>query len=448
MIINKIRNTITENSLITAGDSILVGLSGGADSVCLTHALYSLKDELNITLYTAHLNHCIRGEEAERDEEFAKSFSNALGIKCFSEKLDIPKFAAENNLSEETAGRQARYNFFADLCRKFSIDKIATAHNKNDNAETLLMNFMRGSSLKGLCGIPAKRDNIIRPVLHLTRAEIERYCTENGLSYVTDSTNSETVYTRNKIRRELIPLIEDKFNPNFVSTITDNAVLTADDSAYIEKQARKIYGEIVHDFEVDIQAIMQLNISIRRRVIMQMISDAMGSSEDVRSVYVRDVLELPYKNSGASVNLPCGICARNEYGKIIICQSRDSVEPFEYTVVNGSAIIPEISVKAEISETNKRVNDGALYLSASSDDVIVIRSRREGDIFQPFGMTGSKKVKEYFINGKIPREKRMSIPIVEINGKIAAVGSRVDRSFVFKDNGIKIVFSPFQEVVN
>lgn len=448
MIINKIRNTITEHSLITTGDCVLIGLSGGADSVCLTHALYTLKDELGITLYTAHLNHCIRGTEAQRDEEFAKNFSNALGIKCFSLKIDIRQFAAKNCMSEEMAGRKARYDFFADLCRKYSIDKIATAHNKNDNAETMLMNFMRGSSVKGLCGIPAKRDNIIRPVLNLTRAEIESYCAENNLSYVTDSTNSENVYTRNKIRHELIPLIEEKYNPNFISTITDNAVLTADDNAYIEKQARKIYGEIVHDCSVDAEAVMKLDTSIRRRIIMQMIADALGSSEDVRSVYVRDVLELPYKNSGASVNLPCGICARNEYGKIIINRAEDDIKLFEHIVREGSAIIPEISAKAEISKTNKRVNDGALYLSASADDTIVIRNRRKGDIFQPFGMTGSKKVKEYFINEKIPREKRMSVPIVEINGEIAAVGSRVDRRFVFKDNGIKIVFSSFQEVVS
>lgn len=448
MILNKIRDTINEYSLIKSGETVLVGLSGGADSVCLTHALFSLKDELGISLYTAHLNHGIRGEEAERDEEFAVSFSKSLGITCFTEKFDIPAIAAENGISEETAGRQKRYDFFESLCEKYGIDKIATAHNKNDNAETLLMNFMRGSSVKGMCGIPLKRGNVIRPLLNLSRAEIELYCKTNGLEYVTDSTNAETVYTRNKIRRELIPFIEDKFNPNFISTVTDNAVLTSDDSAYIEKQAQNAYSEIVIDKQAEIAKLMRLDIALRRRVIMRMISSAAGSLDDARSVYVRDVLSLLEKNSGASVNLPSGITARIEYGKLIIDNIGSHSKPFEYTVLIGQTDIAEISKSAVISEAVKREKDGALYLSASAGDRLVIRNRREGDIFYPCGMTGSKKVKEYFINEKIPRDKRMTVPIVEINGVIAAVGDRVDRRFLFKDKGIKIEFKPMQEVMN
>ena len=154
MILNKIKQTLTEYNMINEGDSIIVGLSGGADSVCLTHSLWSLKDELGIRLYTAHLNHGIRGDEALRDECFVRDFSEKLGIRCFVKNADIPKIANESGCSEETVGRRIRYEFFKELCEKYDIKKIATAHNKNDNAETLVMNFMRGSGIGGLCGIP------------------------------------------------------------------------------------------------------------------------------------------------------------------------------------------------------------------------------------------------------------------------------------------------------
>ena len=189
MVLDIIKKTLREYNLLNNGDSVLVGLSGGADSVCLTHALWSLKDEFDIKLYTAHINHGIRGEEAKRDELFAENFSKKLGIECFVLNADIPQIAKDTNVSEETAGRNVRYNFFNKLCEKYDINKVATAHNRNDNAETLIMNFMRGSTTNGLCGIPYVRGNIIRPILNVSRDEIEKYCSDNGLEYMTDSTN-------------------------------------------------------------------------------------------------------------------------------------------------------------------------------------------------------------------------------------------------------------------
>ncbi|MBR0470655.1 MAG: tRNA lysidine(34) synthetase TilS, partial [Clostridia bacterium] len=309
MILNRIKKYIETNELLQRGDKVLVGLSGGADSVCLTHALQSLSEQLGIEVYTAHVNHGIRGEEAVRDEEFAKSFSEKLGISCFTARLNIPEEARQKSISEETAGRIARYEFFNKIAAENRLTKIATAHNRNDNAETLLMNFMRGSTVKGLGGIPVRRGNIVRPILCLTRAEIEEYCRENSLEYVTDSTNNETIYTRNKIRRELIPLIERTYNPNFVTTATENAVLTAEDNAYIAKQAENAFISLAADNKADIKELKKLDKSILRRVLMLMIRSAAGEEEDIRSVYIRDVSRLLNKNSGASVNLPFGIIA-------------------------------------------------------------------------------------------------------------------------------------------
>lgn len=446
MILNTIRKTISDYGLINRGESVLVALSGGADSVCLTHALCALKNEIGITVSAAHVNHGIRGEEADRDEEFARQFTNSLGIEFYSVKLDIPAKAKENGVSEETAGRNARYAFFDDLCRKYGIDKIATAHNKNDNAETIAMNFIRGSTVRGLGGIPRLRGNIIRPLLDVSRAEIERYCSENKLEYVTDSTNLSCDYTRNKVRNILIPLIEREFNSSFTETVTKNAVLAAEDSAYIDKTARTEYDRLVKDGRAEIKELMSLDAAVRRRVVYYMLSEASGTKSGIGAAYVKSALSLAEKQSGASADFPHGVKLRNEYGFLVAEKHAEEKAPFEYTLKIGKNYIPELLSAITVTPADKRERDGAVYLSASEDNKIVIRSRRTGDIFRPSGMTGSKKVKEYFINEKIPRDKRPLVPIIEINGVIAAVGKRVDRRFLFTDKGIKIEFSDIREV--
>ncbi|MCC8161559.1 MAG: tRNA lysidine(34) synthetase TilS [Oscillospiraceae bacterium] len=445
MILNIIRQTIIEYSLLKKGDKVLVALSGGADSVCLTHALRNMSEELGIELYTAHLNHGIRGEEASRDEKFAKEFSESLGLRCFLKRVDIPRAAKRLGVSEETAGRRVRYEFFADLCEEYKINKIATAHNKNDNAETLVMNFMRGSSLKGLCGIPYKRGNIIRPLLGVCREDIEKYCADNDLVYMTDSTNLTDDYTRNKIRHILLPLIQKEFNSNFISTVTDNSSIIKEDSAYLESKAAEIYLKIVKNGTVQISELLSQDISIERRVVRYMLAEMYNGLGDISSGYVNDILELAKGRSGAKIDLSDNVTVRNEYGKLIMERGfAESTPDFEYRFSCGSGdIIKEIGKKVVISRANSRRADGGIYLGIDSDKDIIIRNRRKGDKFYPSGMTGSKKVKEYFIDNKIPREKRGSVPIVEIDKNIAAVGNRVDRRFLFKDGGIKIEFKDF-----
>ncbi len=447
MVLKKIKQTLAEYNMIDKGGSMLIGLSGGADSVCLTHALWQLKDELGIKLYTAHLNHGIRGNEAQRDEVFAREFSEKLGIECFVKNADIPSIASKTGDSEETAGRKIRYEFFAELCKKYNISKIATAHNKNDNAETLLMNFMRGSSTGGLCGIPHTRGNIIRPILNVSREEIEQYCTENGLDYVTDSTNLTDDYTRNKIRHKLIPFIQREFNSNFVNTVCDNSALIKEDSGYIEENAFKAYSQLVHDGAVSVRQLMEQPAALRRRIVRYMLRDVYKELCDISSGYVSDILALTQKQSGTKIQLADNVTARIEYGKLIIERDMELSQPFCYEFhCSETGEIPEIQKKVSISQTDKRKKDGAVYLSCGTQDKIVIRSRRSGDKFYPYGMTGSKKVKDYFINEKIPKEKRNSVPVIEINGTVAAVGRRVDRNFLFKDSGIRIEFSNLQEV--
>ncbi len=442
MLLHLIRKTIKDYNLISKGESVLIGLSGGADSVCVTHALYTLAAELDIKVYTAHVNHGIRGQEAIRDENFVHHFSDALGIKCFVRHADIPRIALEQGISEETAGRNVRYAFFDELCREHNIDKIVTAHNKNDNAETILMNFIRGSSVSGLCGIPYKRNNIIRPILNASRKDIEQYCKNSKLNYMTDSTNLEDGYTRNRIRHTLIPLIEKNFNPNFINTITDNSLIIDEYNRFVSKYTDDIYSKVVNNAYIDISKLHQYDIIIQREIVRRYLMSVYKTLDGISSVYVRDILFLSDNNSGTAIDLPDNIIIKNEYGKIIAeKKSQHSQKEFNYEIKIGERIkIYEISKKVTVDFVKERRCDGAIYLGVNAADGINIRNRRAGDKFQPFGMNGSKKLKQYFIDEKIPKNERDIIPIIEINGMIAAVGDRIDRNFLFRDCGIRIEF--------
>ena len=432
----KIYNTIKSGELLNEGERVLVGLSGGADSVCLTHALYSMREELGIQLFTAHLNHGLRGTEAERDAGEAKRFSETLGIECTLETADMRAYAKKNGISEETAGRELRYDFFERIAKEKNIDKIATAHNRNDNAETIVMNFIRGSGLSGLCGIPKRRGNIIRPLLNVSRTEIEEYCRAEGLSYVTDSTNLTDDYTRNKIRHILLPEIE-KFNPNFIETVTKNADLIADDDAFIARTAEKEYAENVSGGSINIDALEKLDISVKRRVIRKMISE-IRSGRDLSADYIADVIALAEKNrTGSMLNLPDGVQARIEYGKLIIELTKHETDSFEYRLEIGKeTYIPEMGIIIKAEKTEK---SGKLCFAAGENAEIAVRSRRAGEVFYPEGMSGKKKIKDYFINEKIPRAERPKTGLLTIDGEIAyIIGKRRDRRFKFDGSGIKI----------
>lgn len=420
--------------------SILVGLSGGADSVALTHILCVLSKKYGFKLYAAHVNHGLRGESADRDENFSRQFAYNMGVEFFSLKADVRKTAKEKKISEELVGRFVRYDFFDKLQEKYNIEKIATAHHKNDNAETILMNFMRGSSISGLCGIPYERDDIIRPLLDIKRDEIEKYCEENGLLYVTDETNSENIYTRNKIRHILIPEIEKMFNPSFVDTITKNASVMESDNDFISKEAKKAYDNAVSDNKGDIEKLKTLHSALLTRVIRQMVDDSCGKA-DVPASVICSIEELVRKNkTGHRVDVAKGIYAKTEYGKLIFEREKEECRDFEYMIEIGKEkYIPELGYTVYAEKAYSRENDGYEYFLADGSSVIKIRNRRNGDKFIPSGMKGTKKLKDFMIDSKIPRNERSRVGIVTIDDNIAwIVGYRRDNRYKFLKNGIKI----------
>lgn len=414
-------DTIKEHRLIEKNDRILIGLSGGADSTALLHILCAVKDEYNLTLACAHINHGLR-KTADRDMLFCKDLCEGLGIEFFCLTADIKGGAEKAGMSEELYARNVRYNYFNSL----GFDKIATAHNKNDAAETLLFHFMRGSSVKGLSGIPYRRGNIIRPLLDIKKEDIIAFCKENGYDFVTDETNFEAVYSRNKIRLNLIPEIEKEFNPNFVDVVTRNARLFAEDSDFLESLAKERYSG-----EIETEKFNTENPAIQRRLLQLHWRSSAQTAENLPLVYADAILELAEKNrTGSKIDLPGGFEAKIQYGRLIIQKKTEKIR-FEYK------IYPEKILN--IAETGKNVlirkvsGKGDFYLE--NTEGLTIRNRRTGDVFYPSGMTGRKKLSDFFTDKKIPTEKRDEIPILLKDGAIVSVGGiRSDRRFCDSSN--------------
>ncbi|MBO5141664.1 MAG: tRNA lysidine(34) synthetase TilS [Clostridia bacterium] len=305
---NKVKQTIEKYNLINEEDKILVAVSGGPDSISLLNVLH----DLGYNLCVAHVNHGLR-ENAKKDEEFVKNFCEERNIPCFIKKINLKELMesdiALKGMSTEEAGRKARYDFFNEVLRKQNCNKIATAHNSNDNVETVIMNMVRGSGLSGLKGIDASRDNIIRPLIETSRKEIEEYCKENNLNPRHDESNDETVYTRNKVRLELIPYIEKNINSNVVNNITRMSKIISEEERFILDLVEQSYNEIVlKESETEIICSLKLfnnlDVVLKRRLILKMIIKVLGNAKDIEKVHVDDIVKLCQNNVGGKFLTP------------------------------------------------------------------------------------------------------------------------------------------------
>ena len=253
--LNKILSTINKYNLIQKGDKIVIGVSGGPDSMCLLDSLYCLKDKLNIEIIVAHINHKIR-KEADEETEYVKDYCKNKNIKCYVKKAEVEKLAKEQKLGTEEMGRKIRYDFFKEVAKKENANKIATAHNLNDNVETVMLNLLRGTGISGLKGIEIKRteDNLeyIRPIRECERKDIEKYCEEQNLNPRIDKTNFENIYNRNKVRNELIPFLKKEFNPNILEGINRLSDLAREEEEYFEEK-NILKDEVIDDVEEKIE---------------------------------------------------------------------------------------------------------------------------------------------------------------------------------------------------
>ncbi len=304
----KVLETIKKYNLIETNDKIVIGVSGGPDSITLLNMLVELKQEIKFDIVVCHVNHMIR-KEAIEDEEYVIKFCKKYNIECFIKRIEIEKEAKQQKIGTEEAGRKARYEFFNEILKKTSSNKIATAHTANDNAETVLMNILRGSGSNGLKGIEPKRDNLIRPLIECNREEIEKYCKEKTLNPRIDKTNFENKYTRNKIRNLLIPYIKENFNPNIIETINRLSDLCKQENEYIEKVTSIKFKEILIEKQKN-QIILDLNkfnlqeTVIKSRLVLYTINILFGTRTGIEKKHIEDIIKLCGNNIGNKFLIP------------------------------------------------------------------------------------------------------------------------------------------------
>lgn len=420
MLLEKVKKTIVEKSLVSEGDSVICAVSGGADSVCLLHVLLRLKDELNISVYAANVNHLIRGEESERDSLFVKKICMAADVGLFYREYDIPSLAKRLKLGEEECGRKMRYEFFDELSERLGGAKVATAHNLNDNAETILFRLIRGSSSEGLGGIKYKRDNIIRPLLDVPRAEIEKYLYQNGLRWCTDSTNNCDEYSRNNLRLNVFPIL-NKISYGAPNHIVNAGRYVAQDNEYLDKCAKDILDKAFDGKKADICALKNAPEPIRRRMVSKILKT--WGAKEVTGDKINDFIHFLDAQVGKEFSINDTACAHMAYGqvKLAVCDMKESFfeELTDETVVENKYW--KIVVNSVDKPQKKSNNNKAVFDAGKLKFPLVIRSRKAGDKIVQQGLGGTKKVSDIFSDAKIEKQKRDLVPIIEKNGEILFV---------------------------
>lgn len=401
------RNTdLLQISLLPPGSRVLCAVSGGVDSMCLLHLL-SQREELS--LVCAHFNHQLRGEESDRDEAFVREICKQWNIPLTVGRGDVEAFARREKLSLEEAGRTLRYAFLYQAAEEELCDWIATAHNAEDNAETLLLHLLRGSGLNGLTGISPQRGKLVRPLLTTSRKEIEAYLIQHDIPHREDSTNADDAYTRNRVRHQLLPLLEE-MNPGFVRRLTSAIPRLRADNDYLNDLARQLLTKTEHREDglvLPAALLSQAPAPVASRAVRLLLAQAAGGNWDCSAAHLEAVLELCRSSSpSAQVSLPHGLTARREYGLLVLAHDLPTRPLEPMPLQEGDNPVPGLP--------------WTVVLQGPPWPGLVVRSRQTGDsLTLPGGHT--KTLKKLFIDQKLPRWERERIPVVADNDGVIAV---------------------------
>jgi tRNA(Ile)-lysidine synthase len=427
MLLRTVRATVEKYNMLSGGERVVVAVSGGPDSVALLHVLWSLRATYRLELHAAHLEHGLRGEAALEDQRFVEGLCRDLGVGLTARSVDIPERAAASTLSVEAVARQVRYAFLDDVLRETRAARIATGHNANDQAETLLLNLIRGSGISGLRGIrPAMEGTIIRPLIEARRDEILAYLAEKRLDFRTDASNEDSAYDRNRLRKVLIPLIEQEFNPRIVDSLVRTAGIFSLVAAHFDGEVelarraccRSEDGRVVLSLEKFAGLAPVVTLFTLYAVLRSLEGDDQVVSYDTLMALV-NLAER--SRSGSRVDVGSGISAVKEFGDLVIGRDVALPEPYELTlVIPGTTRIEQAGREVEVSVLGEAPDSGEVYRSGEAayfdlDKLslpLTARSWREGDRIAPFGLAGSKKVHDVFVDEKIPASERASIPII------------------------------------
>lgn len=427
-LVSLVHETVERYSMLGAGQTIIVGLSGGADSVSLLRTLHALKTEYDITLVAAHINHGLRGEEAKRDEDFSKSLCEELGVPFHVLHADVPSLSKENGESFESCGRRVRYEFFQSLANEYGKDNtvIATAHNANDNVETIIFNLSRGTGLRGLCGIPPVRmENdikVIRPIISCTREEIEVYLKELGQDFVTDSTNSDTDYSRNRIRHNIIPELLS-LNASAVSNIGRCSDTIRQDESFLSDCAKDLVSRARVDNGFSTEVLREAHSAILTRALLLILGSATSENQEKKNIkMVSDLCLEPNAKGKVQVQGGQYVVVKNNILTLPKVEESVETENFEYAFTKNESL----RENSLFEVLDFAVNDSELNLQNAVDfdkigDKFIIRNRREGDKFRAPNRGVNKNLKSLFQEAGIDASKRASLKILETDGEIAFI---------------------------
>jgi len=466
-VIDKVRKYIKQNKLFDKGAGIIIALSGGADSVCLFRILVSLREEYGLKLYAVHVNHGIRKGEAERDENFSRKLASEFNVPCSIYYYDIPALSSQWKMTEEEAGRKARYEAFENESAKTGADYIAVAHHANDQAETVLFRMCRGTGIKGICGIPAKRDNIIRPLLCAARNEIEEYLKKIGQDYMNDSTNEKCEYDRNRIRQNVIPQLRE-INSQAVEHICSMADSVSEVYNWFEQSCAVVYKECVEEnagsFYLNVEKATKYPEVVISQVIRTMISKLVTTLKDVERCHIEDIIGLFEAESGKSINLPYSMVAgkQYEYIRIYVAESDYTrnedinyvldVKAPEEKCTFYNVYIPErkkITDEFVVTFQLKKYNHNLDIIPKNScvkwfdcdriNDTLKIRQSQNDDYFM-IGDGKKKKMTRYMIDEKIPRQYRENLLVVADGNKVLyVIGGRMGKDCFVSEDTVNVL---------
>lgn len=451
----KVLNYIKKHHMLEQGDGVLLAVSGGPDSICLLHILYSLRHSFDLRLMVAHINHQLRPEHAESDEKYVRDLCAEWDLPFFSHAEDVDLLSKTKGISIEEAGREVRYHYFFKIKEEQQLQKIALGQHGDDNAETILMRLLRGTGPKGLAGIPPHRkDGVIRPLLSSSREEIESYCKEHQLFPQIDESNLQAVYFRNKIRLGILPYLE-QYSRNFKDNLKNLGELMREEQDYINYEMEKLWtsntSKTSEGIVFCLDWIENLFPFQQKEMLRRSIEWVKGTLKEIEYVHIQLILEkmADKDNTTWELQLPQGIRVKRQYEKIVVTQGeKEHIQSFSYPLrVGEEHWIPEISLQCKLDLVTR---EGIGIIKASPEKAyfdyekmkgqMFIRNRLPGDTFRPSGTRGTKKLKDFFMDQKVPKEKRDSVPlIVGQDGIIWVVGYRVDERYMVDQNSETIL---------
>jgi len=459
MLLNQVKRTIDRYHLLEKGDRLIVGVSAGVDSMVLLHVLNAYCKEFAFSFIVAYVNHGLRPGETEKEAELVQKESERLGLTFECSQFNVKEFQKIEGLSLQDAARRIRFHFFNHLLQKYKFNKIALGHNADDQVETVLWRLLRGSGLKGLKGmLPIREGRVIRPLIEVWRKEIESFAKEKDIPYLLDSSNLKANYLRNRLRLSLIPFIEKEYQPNFKAVITKISVILREENDYLERSTEEAYQKIVHEekdtLSFKFSEFQSLHNTIQWRLIQkifgrvscgEMIREE-GEGLDISPIYEK----LNQRSPSFLLELPFGTCLEKRYDMVFWRRGGvKPIPPFEVKLIpHARTYIEEIGREVLIKEIlrNGKFEDLNGFPNIALLDYqhlqfpLKVRNFRPGDRFQPLGIKGTQKVKEFFIDHKIPRFERPKIPLLISGEEIAwIVGYRINDRLKITEKTKKIL---------